>query len=140
MNGAGGILRPFETRRADLARVEAALIKPTRVTGFELTHGAGEATIEVKFPVWFVQKPSMSFGGELDEGEFVEEGKFPTVSVVVVSWVMAQKERDGGWFVGAALAVVTTGKDDQRMWVHWQAEAKAIANPSSPGSGIEQAI
>ena len=140
MTMSGGYHRPFEQRRGDLNRMEGFLVKPTRVTGFELTIGAGEVSIDVKFPVWFVEKPSMSFGGELEEGEFIQDRKFPTVSVVVVRWEKAQAERGGGWFVGANLAVVTTGKKDHRMWVHWQAEGKAIANPSSPGAGLDQPI
>lgn len=131
---------PFERRRADLNRLESNTIRPTRVTGFQLTHGVGEAIIDVTFPVWFIHRPSMSFGGELEEGDFVEDNSFPTVSVVVTSWAKAQEERAGGWFTGASLAVVTTGKAGQRIWVHWQAEGKAIANPSSAGVSLETPI
>ena len=132
---------PFERRRADLSQVEQQSIRHTRVTGFELTVGAGEATVEVDFPVWFTEKPSMSFGGELEENEYLVERKFPTVSVVVVSWKKAQADRPGGgWYVGAVLATVTTGRTEHRMWVHWQAEGKAITNPSVSTGGSGEAI
>lgn len=124
-----------EARRRDLGRVEDFIIKPTRVTGFVLTEGAGEALHEVVFPVTFTERPSMSFGGELDVDEFVEALVFPTVSVVVVSWAKTMTDRVGGgtnapgWFAGAILAIVTSGKSGQRMWVHWQAEGKALRDP-----------
>jgi hypothetical protein len=122
---------PFEQRRSEVAHVDDQSIRPTRVTGFELTVGAGEATVNVDFPVWFVEKPSMSFGGEFEKNEYLVERRFPTVSVVVVEWKIALPDRPGGgWYVGAILATVTTGRREQRVWVHWQAEGKAIRNPS----------
>lgn len=121
-----------EQRRATLRRAEDAVIKPTRVSGFEKTVGAGEVSVTVKFPVWFVQRPSMSFGAELEEGQFVQDLLFPTVSVVVIKWTKKYPERAGGYYVGCVLACVTTGKEDQRVVIHWQAEAKAMSIPSQP--------
>lgn len=124
-----------EDRRRDLGRVDDFAIKPTRVHGFVLTEGVGEGAHEVTFPVTFTERPSMSFGAELDENEFVVNLKFPTVSVVVVVWAKTMTDRVGGgtnapgWYAGATLAIVTTGKAGQRMWVHWQAEGKALRDP-----------
>lgn len=128
-------LGAIERRRADLNRIDDFTIKTTRVHGFVLTEGAGEAAHEITFPVTFTERPSMSFGGEMDENQFVEDLSFPTVSVVVVSWTKTMTDRVGGglgapgWFAGATLAIVTSGKTDQRMWVHWQAEGKALRDP-----------
>lgn len=129
------VFSALERRRADLGRVDDFVIKTTRVTGFVLTEGAGEAAHDVEFPVTFTERPSMSFGGELADNQFVEDLAFPTVSVVVISWIKSMTGRVGGgldapgWFVGASLAIVTSGKTDQRMWVHWQAEGKALRDP-----------
>lgn len=128
-----------ERRRADLARADDVSIKPTTVGGFELTIDGGtgysEVAIEVAFPVLFTERPAMAFGGELDENEYANDGFFPTVSVVVLVWKKSHLDRVGGglnapgWFSGATLAVVTTGRAGQRMWIHWQATGKAIRDP-----------
>lgn len=138
-----GPVGPQETRRSDIARIDAFLIKSTRTSGTVGTSGVGEATVEVKFPVWYVERPSVSFGGELAENEYLQEGQLPTVSVVVISWVKALDNRPaGGYFVGAKLAVVTTGRvntdsgQGQHMIVHWQAEGKAIRAPIVPDTPL----
>lgn len=121
---------PFEERRGDLYQLEAQTIAPTRVSGFEVVAPAGEVAFDVDFRLWFVEKPAMSFGGEMDDTQPLTEKKFPTVSVVVFRWIKAQTDRPGGgYFTGATLAVVTTGPKDLKMTVHWQAEGKAMVNP-----------
>lgn len=142
MTVTGSYHHPFERRRADLDRLQSNAVQFNRVSGFELTEGVGETTIDVEFPVWFVHKPAMSFGGEMEVGESIEAEHFPTVSVVVVTWTKAQEDRvGGGWFIGARLAVVTTGRDGHKMWVHWQAEGKALSTPSGSGvGGLEEAL
>ncbi len=57
----------LEQRRSTLINGEDAGIKPTRVSGFQIVVGEGETAVRVDFPVWYVEKPSMSFGGELAE-------------------------------------------------------------------------
>jgi hypothetical protein len=120
-----------KAKDSDTDRIDKFLIKPTSVTGRELTLNAGEVLIDITFGLWFVERPCMTFGGELDANDFVEALKFPTVSGVVVEWVMKQSERlGGGYYVGARIAAVTTGRVEQRVWVHWRAEGKAMVNPS----------
>lgn len=134
---------PFERRRAYLDRVDEAVIKKTRVSGFEKVVGTGETSTEVAFPVWFTERPSMSFGAELDENDFAEDTKFPTVSVVVLSWNKNLTERiGGGYWVGATLAIVTNGRayPTQRFVVHWQAEGRAIRNPALESGGTDDAL
>lgn len=137
-----GQLGHQESRRADLQRIDDFVIKPTRVSGEVLTEGTGEALVDVPFPVWFAQKPSMSFGGEL-ESPIMAEGFFPTVSVVVYQWIMSLDERlGGGYWTGARLAVVTMGTlaedlvSPQRMIIHWQAEGKAFRMPLDNGEPL----
>lgn len=126
-----------ERRRADLDRIDAFSIKTTRVNGFQLVKGAGEVIVDVPFPVLFTERPSMSFGAHMDDGEQPEALNLPTVSTVVLSWLKAHEDRVGGgqgtpgWFSGARLAIVTTGRTNHKVWVHWQAEGKAIRNPST---------
>lgn len=121
----------FEHRRDQIERINDMLIKPTRVSGFQEIAFVGEETtqellVDVVFPVWFVDIPAMSFGAHLVR-DLVEEGFFPTVSVVVVGWTKAQEIRPGGgYFIGARLAVVASGREQDRMVIHWNAEAKAL--------------
>lgn len=116
---------------SDASRVDAFLIKPTSVTGRELINGVGEVLVDVSFPVWFTERPNVSFGGELDTNDSPTDTQFPTVSVVVVAWQMKKEERlGGGYFIGCNLAVVTGGRKDNRIWVHWRAEGAAMKNPA----------
>jgi hypothetical protein len=97
-------------------------------------NGVGEIAKEVVFPVKFVEKPLLSFGGELSENSSPTDGSFPTVSVVVGGWnleipgVENQETPDRKYFVGANLLVVTTGVDES-MWIHWHMTGVAITNP-----------
>lgn len=126
----GGPLGFAKANESDAARVDAFLIKPVAVTGRELTVGVGEVLIDIHFPVWFVERPNMTFGGELDENDFVTDRKHPTVSMVVVAWEKKQADRvGGGYYVGAQIACVTTGRVDNRIWLHWRAEGDAMQNP-----------
>lgn len=132
---------PFEYRRGEVERIIADQIAPTRVSGFELIQGAGEVAFDVHFPIWFVEKPAMSFGGELDDTQPLTEKKYPTVSVVVFRWEKKLTDRPGGgYFTGATLAVVTTGPNDLNMTVHWQAEGKAMTNPAQPDLSLGGAL
>lgn len=126
-----GIQSAVKANQSNQNRIDEFLIKTTSVCGRDLTVNAGEVIIEVNFNVWFVERPTMTFGGELDANDFVADTQFPTVSGVVTEWVMKQAERlGGGYFSGCRFAAVTTGKADQRVWVHWRAEGKAMVNPA----------
>jgi len=136
--------RPAERRRAEVNRIDAFAIKTTRVNGRQLVKGTGELIVDVNFPVLFTELPSLSFGAHMEDGEVPEALNLPTVSTVVLSWLKTHEDRVGGglgmpgWFRGARLAIVTTGRTGHKVWVHWQAEGKAIRNPAAetgPGLG-----
>lgn len=119
--------------QSDREQIEAFRVKPTSVSGRELVKQetrAGEALIDISFPVWFTEIPCMTFGGELAAGDFVQDRRYPTISVIVVEWTKKQADRiGGGYYVGARVAVVTTGKTGQQIWAHWRAEGKAMRTP-----------
>jgi len=130
------LARHLEQRRNDLDRLDSFTIKTTRVNGFQLVQKAGEVIVDVSFPVLFTERPAMSFGAHMDDGQVPEALNLPTVSTVVLSWIKAHEDRVGGgngspgWFSGARLAIVTTGRADHKVWVHWQAEGNAVRNPA----------
>lgn len=121
----------FFQRHREADRIEEFLTKNTSVFGRVLVKGAGEVVVTVDFPIWFIERPNFSFGGELAEGDFIKEKSFPTVSGVIEEWVMKKEQRlGGGYFTGAKIIVVTTGKIDQNVWLHWRFEGKALSNPT----------
>lgn len=120
----------LQRRNADQAQIQDQSVKMTRVTGRLLIKDPGEVLAEVGFPVYFAERPSLSFGAEMDDNFVAVDGSFPTVSVVVTKWVREERQDDAiGRFVGAELAVVTTGIAGQQMWVHWNVQGKALRNP-----------
>jgi hypothetical protein len=130
---------PFENRRAEVDRQDAMGISNHRISGFLTVLGAGEVAVDVPFPLWFVEKPAFSFGGELAEGHSAEALNMPTVSCVVLRWATQTREMATYW-TGANLAVVTTGKEDHSMVVHWHMEGKAFVNPVAGDGGTDAAI
>ena len=122
-------VRALEQRRGELGRVGDMSVKLHRCTGFVTVQDAGEVALDVYFPVHYVERPGMSFGGELAEGHSPEETNFPTVSVVVLRWIKQKRGEMSEWFVGANLGIVTTGREAHQMIVHWHAEGKAMVNP-----------
>lgn len=128
----GGAMGHIEARRHMVERLNSFTVLPNRVSGFYEIFFQGTATeqeiaVDVVFPVWFVDKPSMSFGAELLR-DLLTDGEFPTISVVVVAWTKTKEDHvGGGYFTGARLAIVASGREGEQMIVHWQADGKALA-------------
>lgn len=120
----------MDKRNRDLARVDDMTVKHTRVVGRALVVNAGEAAVELRFPVLFGNRPIFTFGGELHDNHHATLLQYPTVSAVITDWVT---EPTGTGleprYKGARIAMVTTGQADQQMWLHYSFEAKAIRNP-----------
>lgn len=130
----GAMQRSLEGRRWTVDRVESMGVHLFRCAGKTLVRGSGEVAVDVYFPVTFTEEPVMTFGGALDLNEPLEDGNFPTVSCVVAKFLKKEKQQgeDAGlYYVGATLAIVTTGRADQFMNVHWVAEARAFQNPDT---------
>lgn len=121
----------LQQTRDDHSRVRDMTVKVTRVTSRVLVVGTGEVSIDVKFPVRFGERPIFTFGGELGENQSPTGGIYPTISAVVQSWDKVDEIQPGygGYYLGATILVVTTGREGQRMWLHWAMEAKALRNP-----------
>ncbi len=133
------IQTPIEQRRGQVERGRSVEGRVHRVIGSVSLNGAGEVLVDVNFPVWFQEVPNMSFGGEMVENEPIVAGRFPTISVVVKSWVK-QKRDLADYYAGATLIVVSTGQTNQRMIAHWAAEGKALRNPLGGTGGIDDPI
>jgi hypothetical protein len=124
----------FDRRAATRARADAVQAKVVRVSGTVEAAGNGEGIADVAFSTQFVEVPTMSFGGQMGFGTVLVGGQFPTVSVLVHHFVTTELPQGlSSLVVGAALIIVTTGPANQLVVVHWQAEGKALSNPSDVG-------
>lgn len=106
--------------------------RPFIVSGQFSVTGAGELVKDINFPVTFTDKPLLSFGANMDENQIIVAGNFPTASVIVLKY--KEKITPGtstASYTGASLIVVTTGMEDQIMWIHWQMSGTALVNPVS---------
>lgn len=119
----------FEARRGTANRLDAITGKLHSVQGFIDIIGSGEAILDVNFPVWFLEKPTFTFGAEMAPDQVLTTGQYPMVSIIVHRWAMKDFPQGVSYFAGATLIIVTTGTDEQKLIGHWQAQGKALRNP-----------
>lgn len=122
------IQRPIEARRGLIEQGKNAQAQIFQVYGRVELVGAGEITFDANFPVWFLEPPQISCGGELGGNQAIEAGDFPTVNIMVRSWVM--KRRAGHtYYVGAQFIAVVSGPGTMIIIGHWQCEGTGLTNP-----------
>lgn len=121
---------PFEARRGAAERMDSATGRVHSIQGFMEIVGSGEALLDVNFPVWFLEKPTFTFGGEMAVDQVLTVGAYPMLSVIVHRWRMKDFPNGVSYFAGATLIVVTTGTPEQKLIGHWEAQGKALRNPS----------
>lgn len=127
----GGVQRPLEIRRSEIARVEATQGGFHRLLGLTEVLGTGEGYFDTPFPVRFVGHPSFSFGGELGDNEPLVKGSYPEVDAFVVRWDTVPNPQNDKvvYYRGARISFVAAGRDGMRWFLHWQFEAMALRNP-----------
>lgn len=133
------VQQPTEARRGEVERGQAVRAQIFQVFGRVELQGAGEALFDAAFPVWFLDPPQLSFGGELGGNQALTAGQFPTVNIMVRSW---QTTRRAGhvYYVGAQFIVVVTGPADMFVTAHWQCEGVGLTNPLVGQGGLDEAI
>jgi hypothetical protein len=110
--------------RATVDRVNSVAAKETWVLGSILIDGIGEVVVDLNFPVLFGEEPlPMLGGGVLLSKEEVQRHNYPTVQGVVVGWHM-----DGTRYKGAQLAVVASGRPEQRVRMTFAFIGSALTN------------
>lgn len=120
-----------KTRRADaqIKNQDDFAARIHVISGQFNVQGAGELVKDIAFPVTFVEKPLLAFGGALDDNQAIVAGNFPTISVVVLKYKEGVSQAASSSFSGASLIVVVTGVEDQSVWVHWSFTGMALVNP-----------
>lgn len=131
---------PLEARRGVATRLDSITGRVYSIEGTFRLEGAGEALIDVTFPVWFIERPFPGFGAEMAPNQVLVAGKYPTVSVVVHRWRMKDYPHGVSYYAGATLVVVSGGAEGQTMLVHWSMTAKALRNPSGETLTTDAAI
>jgi hypothetical protein len=111
------------------AAMSSAAAGPTTLTGEFLIKNSGEKRVPIDFPIAFSEKPLITFGAEVQEGDVIVDGFFPTVSVIVSRWITVENPPFSRIYRGCELAVVVTGAPTQKVIVQWQLTGVAFGNP-----------
>lgn len=127
--------RGLERRRGTVERARANEGGVYIVEGIIELVGIGEVTVDVRFPVTFVQKPILLGNGGVAENQRIVPGSFPTWDVGVLRWdrIYGSDTPDTPRYRGARLIVVVTGAfEDETTFeseAYWSARGRALTNP-----------
>jgi len=121
------VLANEQTRAADLQTVKSDVaVVPGRV----MINNAGEAYVDVNFPVRFITLPNFTAGFEILEGQGIIEGQMPTASAHVSEWKTIERLPLSVFYTGAKIQVVTIGQFYQKMILNFSFTGTSITNPS----------
>lgn len=129
-----------QRRQSELENLEAISNKHMTVHGEFMLNGAGESVNEVLFPkdVVFTEKPICSALGEMRDWNrdmeviLVGAGKFPTISTVIVGWIIEDNVANNlRLYKGFRMACVISGWAHMKMIVHWTADGMGMGGPTS---------
>jgi len=118
------VVRSLEARSGYLESVSENSARVARVSLVYQSTGHGEVKVEkaVKFPIHFIQEPSLTAGRVLAGGDLVP-GKFPNADAGVWRW----ERDDRGFYVGAYLYfVVDSNGQAYRMNHHVTFEGDSL--------------
>jgi len=138
----------LERRRWSIANSRDVLGTEHVIKGRTQLQGSGEATINLTFPVLFIEPPTFTFGAELALGSVLEAGQFPIVSCCISAWgpngegafrpdAPSEEAIQAGaadislreYYTGAVVACVATGPSAQNVYIHWMFTGVALTNP-----------
>jgi len=128
------VRRSLERRAAEQIMAGDRTMARVQVESRVDISGSGEVSVEIDFPVVYSAKPIFTFGGELDDNQTAEETNYPVISVMVVRWKTVERPEDRTFYVGATVAIVALGKENQRAIAHCLFEGLAFRDPTI-GSG-----
>lgn len=130
-----------ERRRRQLDQVNDAIATHTIISGEITVVGGGDVAADINFPVWFVEKPIMTFGGEVAGTVDLTLGSFPLVSALVGKWdIQSLDAVQGGkfsgrmFYAGAQMLLSIDGASD--IIVHYQFSGMALTNPNGTVSSF----
>lgn len=129
------IRRAIESRRGTVERSRAMTGGIYVVDGIIELVGVGEVTIDVSFPVTFIEMPIVIGGGGVAENQRIVAGEFPSWRVGVRQWDLRIDPAfpDSPTYRGCNLVIVVDGaRDDENTFqsrAFWMARGRALTNP-----------
>lgn len=127
--------RALEQRRGVVERARAVEGDAYFVEQVILLVGVGEATIDVKFPVEFVEKPLLTGGGGAGDNQRIIPGAHPNWRVGVLRWDIVEHPEapDSPGYRGCTLLINCEGaREDETTFqseAYWCAQGRALTNP-----------
>lgn len=101
----------------------------TRCSGQFMVDSSGEIEAQISFPVKFVDKPLLSYSGELREGDVNITSKMPTIRMIVTGWILEDRPPYQALYTGAVLGAVIDGPPGTRLLATWHMDGVAFSNP-----------
>ena len=116
--------------QASLAGISGVAADVASVCGRIPINSAGEAIMDVMFPVKFTSQPNFTYGFALQEGEGVISGRMPGGTATVQKWTTVQRLPNTVFYTGARIIAVTTGLKYQKMILNFDFSGVALSDPS----------
>jgi hypothetical protein len=133
------IRQAFEHRRGEVERGRAVEGGVFIVEGVIALTGTGEATVDVNFPVRFIEKPVLVGGGGAADNQRIVVGEYPRWNVGVLRWhrVIDEEFPDQPTYKGCTLLIIVEGATQDATTflseAYWSARGKALNNPIVAG-------
>ena len=108
------------------------------VTGTVKLSGTGQGYTDINFPVTFIEKPTVSFGYELEQGYQLDE--VATCNGVVSDWNSVEMKSGNVRIKGCSLGFVVDADTDTVSYLHFTFSGMAFRNPVSPSTDVRDPL
>ena len=119
--------RSQQRRAIDLTETAAS---PAPVSGKFMINNAGEAKVDITFPVFFSDIPYVTFGFEIQGANQIISGHAPAMSATVYDWDTIDRPPFSRFYKGAYIVVVSTGPPGTKFICTWTAMGTAFTSPT----------
>lgn len=134
---ANVMAQAIESRRTYTETQAQLMIRDGVAHGTVEIEGAGEAIVDVAFPVRFADAPIFSAGLELRGSVALAWGKLPVWSATVAGW-RTEAVANNTLYVGATLAIVTFNA--ARSNLHYSFAGRSYTTPVDSSTSVNQTL
>lgn len=124
---ASSVQRALANQRNYTETLSEQAVRDGTAAGFVELEGEGESTVEITFPIRFIEKPIFTTGLELADNVWLSFGSFPLWSATIGGWTTAPAENEP-LIIGALVGVYVTGA--ARSILHYRFQGRSLTNPS----------
>lgn len=124
--------RALDEKRSDVAKMGEVQGGVFQVYGSVDLTGIGGTTVEVNFPVTFLEEPNMVFGYRFGTNQAVVDGTFPRLDAAVVRYVEVKANDESPRYRGAFIMVYVSAEVAAEQFLttfNWLATGRALVNP-----------